>query len=587
MAKPTKIDSRRDGRNPLSYLGVNAVAPSNTAVYDRAPTSSDWKSFTIGDRWIHGAIDPPDLWVFVKLLGTTATWINLSSHNTNGTDGQVLIGGGTEALWANITTASGLVIVNEGPNTLDLDLSGTIADIFQTDTLFAQPSGGVLEITGGASITTSGATNVVTIDVDTDVPTTFAADTGTAIAAANVITIAGGTSLTSSAAGSTVTLDVDTDVPTTFTTDAGGATPTDNEVKILGGLNITTEATGDAITINGLLATFFEPLASDPTDPIEGQVWYNTTTDLFKGSKGVGALAWVTKANFPYTYTAQNGASGTSIDSLCSGFTSIGVSVLYELSTDSWSNRSARNNPVTRGSLEGDSYLSALSFCGSPSPGCSPTTATEAYDGDGDSWTNKGALNQARRFNGGAGTTSDALAFGGRIDNNNCATNVQTSGAERYDGVGDAWTTKANLSATRAAPGGTGSGGDAICAGGLNSISTILNIVERYDGVGDAWGTKATLLSPLQFPSCCGPAGDALAIGGDTAPAVHTAATEEYDGPGDAWAWGPNLNIARSASGSSGSSTSDAITFEGASLTTPVPTERLESGPTIVTFTVT
>ncbi len=583
----TKKDHRLNGLNPLSYLGVNAAAPSNTAEYSRAPTSNDRKNFDIGARWIDKSQDPPDLWTLVKFEGDVATWINLSAFNTNGTNGQVLIGGGTEALWANITTASGLVIVNEGANTLDLDLSGTIADIFQTDTLFAQPSGGVLEIAGGASITTSGATNVVTIDVDTDVPTTFAADTGTATAAANVITIAGGTSLASSAAGSTVTLNVDTDVPTTFTTDAGAATPTDNEIKILGGLNIETSATGDAITINGLLATFFEPLASDPTDPGNGQVWYNTTTNLFKGSKALGAVVWVTKANFPYTsFSRQEGASGTSSDALCSGTdSSVGVSTLYEVSTDSWSNRSQRNNLVIIGALVGDSYLSAISIGGSPTPGCSPTTATEIYDGAGDSWTDKGTLNLARRFNGAAGTSSDALTFAGRIDNDGCSTLVKTSGTERYDGVGDAWTVKGNLSATRSSVGGTGTGADALCVGGLSG--TLLNIVERYDGVGDSWTVKAPLSAARQFPSCSGPAGDALAIGGvvSTGPVVYTVATEEYDGT--VWSAGSNLNVARAGSGSCGSSTSDALTCDGESSTSPLATERLEGTPTIVTFTVT
>lgn len=199
-------NNRLSGIHPLSYLGVNASQPSNTVEYDRAPTSNDRRNFKIGARWIDKSQSPPDLWTLVKFAGNTATWINLSSFNTNGTDGQVLIGGGTAATWNNITTISGLVVVNEGANTLDLDLSGTVADIFQTDVLFAQPSGGVLEIAGGTSVTTTGSGNVVTIDVDADVATTFAGDAGTATPAANVLTIAGGANVTTNAAGSTVTI---------------------------------------------------------------------------------------------------------------------------------------------------------------------------------------------------------------------------------------------------------------------------------------------------------------------------------------------------------------------------------------------
>lgn len=202
----TKKDHRLNGLNPLSYIGVNAVAPSNTAEYNRAPTSNDRKNFDIGARWIDKSKDPPDLWALVKFEGAVATWINLSSFNTNGTDGQVLIGGGTEALWRNITTISGLVVVNEGTNTLDLDLSGTIADIFQTDTLFAQPSGGVLEIAGGSSITTSGSGNVVTIETGPDVATLFLGDVGFAIPLAGVLLLEGGANVTTNASGAVVTI---------------------------------------------------------------------------------------------------------------------------------------------------------------------------------------------------------------------------------------------------------------------------------------------------------------------------------------------------------------------------------------------
>jgi hypothetical protein len=202
----SRKDSRLNGVNPLSYVGVNAASPSNTAVYNRAPTSDDRRNFDIGARWIDESTTPPDLWTLVKFAGSTATWINLSSFNTNGTDGQVLIGGGTAATWNNITSISGLVVINEGPNTLDLDLSGTVADIFQADTLFATPSGGVLTLAGGTSITTTGSGSTVTFDVDTDVATTFAGDSGTATPAANVLTIAGGTNVTTNASGSTVTI---------------------------------------------------------------------------------------------------------------------------------------------------------------------------------------------------------------------------------------------------------------------------------------------------------------------------------------------------------------------------------------------
>jgi hypothetical protein len=40
-----------------------------------------------------------------------------------------------------------------------------------------------------------------------------------------------------------------------------------------------------------------------------------------------------------------------------------------------------------------------------------PTGATEEYDGN--TWTNSNSMNTARRYPGGAGTQTAALAFGG------------------------------------------------------------------------------------------------------------------------------------------------------------------------------
>jgi hypothetical protein len=58
------------------------------------------------------------------------------------------------------------------------------------------------------------------------------------------------------------------------------------------------------------------------------------------------------------------------------------------------------------------------------------TAATEEYNGT--SWTNSNPLNTAKRFTGGAGTQTSALAFGGA--NSSCF----TSATEEYDG--SSWT---------------------------------------------------------------------------------------------------------------------------------------------------
>lgn len=95
------------------------------------------------------------------VVQTDATGLFFSSV---GTDGQVLIGGGTEPNWANITSAT-LTITN-GPNSIDLSAPATGATDFQTGMGTASPVAGVIEFLGGSNIDTAGAGNTVTVNLD-------------------------------------------------------------------------------------------------------------------------------------------------------------------------------------------------------------------------------------------------------------------------------------------------------------------------------------------------------------------------------------------------------------------------------------
>lgn len=81
---------RRTGINSLAYLGVNAVTPGNVVEHDRAPTSNDYISFTVGDIWInHGPekLSPPvvltaeDVYILVSKNRNlnNANWVRISS----------------------------------------------------------------------------------------------------------------------------------------------------------------------------------------------------------------------------------------------------------------------------------------------------------------------------------------------------------------------------------------------------------------------------------------------------------------------------------------------------------------------------
>jgi len=208
-------DFRLDGRNPLSYLGVNPVSPPGFYLYHEAPTQKDLKGYYIGDLWLDTVNE--EVWILVAKENTLlvptgiATWIkigdsdnfassfltdagtaipvggelnvlggnglnttgagnNLSIRMDAGANGQVLIGGGAASALGNITSAGGTVTITNGPNSINLEsnpigLLRTLSGVTGT----ATPVGGIVTIAGGTNITTAaggGAGDEVTVNLD-------------------------------------------------------------------------------------------------------------------------------------------------------------------------------------------------------------------------------------------------------------------------------------------------------------------------------------------------------------------------------------------------------------------------------------
>jgi hypothetical protein len=60
-------------------------------------------------------------------------------------------------------------------------------------------------------------------------------------------------------------------------------------------------------TYKEIHGTDIETIASDPSNPVVGQVWYNTTTQQLKGYRQVMGNAWSTGGNLN---TARHGLKG-------------------------------------------------------------------------------------------------------------------------------------------------------------------------------------------------------------------------------------------------------------------------------------
>ena len=123
-------------------------------------------------------------------------------------------------------------------------------------------------------------------------------------------------------------------------------------------------------------------LSADPSNPIEGQVWYNSTSNVWKVEEATAAGAWATGNNMNTARRVLAGA-GT--------------------------------------------QTAALGFGGYVPP---VTGATEEYDGS--TWTTLPATMATARQSSGSsksGTTSAALVFGGNPPPTNLAATEEWTGA--------------------------------------------------------------------------------------------------------------------------------------------------------------
>ena len=234
------------------------------------------------------------------LVGSAALDIDALAPGTNG---QVLVGStGLDPVFAALTSTGGTVTFTTGAGTLNLETTGAAGHVNQLngDAGSATPTAGVITLTGGSNITTSGAGSVVTIDLDNSpsVSGTLTAGTGliattggltttgtntfnalglgvVQASAAGVLSSSTGNDgqvlIDSTAAGPSWANIASADSSVTITnaansidlsvvsasgsvdqldSDSGSATPTGGVITIAGGANVTTSAAGSTVTIN-------------------------------------------------------------------------------------------------------------------------------------------------------------------------------------------------------------------------------------------------------------------------------------------------------------------------------------------------
>jgi len=201
MGKKTNLN-RLNGINPLSYMGTNPYTPPDLLIQQRDPTDND-NEYQIGTIWTTQI--PEKVWMLINLTGGQATWILLyptsgsgaeefvtdtgniatalngvindlgdgnliqtdapGNNNTitttllNGSDGQLIVGGGTQPKWADLHGVN-VVTTLTGPNLLYVGLTnGTDGQVVIGGGLAPTWA----NLTAGNGITITNAANGITI----------------------------------------------------------------------------------------------------------------------------------------------------------------------------------------------------------------------------------------------------------------------------------------------------------------------------------------------------------------------------------------------------------------------------------------
>jgi hypothetical protein len=256
-------------------------------------------------------------------------------------------------------------------------------------------------------------------------------------------------------------------------------------------------------------------LASDPSDPQTGQVWYNSTSAVLKVRQLAAINTWASGGNMNGQPRGLMGGAGT--------------------------------------------QTAALAFGGETDPvGPAPQTTTnvsEEYDGT--TWTSGGNYPVYVRSLGGAGSQTAAVGFSGLSDGPNGSGNVTAVTAE-YNGT--SWTAVNNVNTAAYNFGASGSSqNSALKSGGLTDPGAITS-VEEYDGT--TWTSGGSLPGASSQFAQAGDTAAAIAFGGTPGPGT---ASQTYNGT--SWTSTPSLNTGRFRLGGAGIQTL-AIAFAG---TTPGP----------------
>ena len=289
-------------------------------------------------------------------------------------------------------------------------------------------------------------------------------------------------------------------------------------------------------TYKELFGKQIQKLSSDPTDTqAEGQLWYNTTDDVFKTVLSVGAWSAGGVLNSGQRNGVTFGIQTSAV--FAGGHTPGGISNNSETyNGTSWTEGNNLGSPADSAASAG-LETAGVAFGGSP-PAGGGNNDTQEYDGT--NWSEGNNLNTGRYAIGGTGTQSAALASGGSPPGN-----TGSNLSEEYNGTD--WSIGNTMGTGRYKLTIFGTQTAAVAAGGDTGPANVNN-VEEYNGT--SWTSATVYPSTLVFAASAGSQTDGLVFLGDLGPAYGNT-TNTYNGT----SWATSATLANAGGNTEGCGT--------------------------------
>ena len=330
-------------------------------------------------------------------------------------------------------------------------------------------------------------------------------------------------------------------------------------------------------TYKALVGKKIKSVSSDPSDSIDGQMWYNTTTQSLRGL--AISEAWVSSGPLVQDYRSGGFAGDTQAAFMIFGGYPVPTSnnKTFEYNGAGWT---AGGNLGTGKYLNGGAGTLTAGLDYGGYNGSSPHTipggnVTQEYDGS--SWSNASAAMGTARYNClGSGTQTAALSAGGISSPPANAPSANNNFSEEYNG--SSWSEGNNLNTPRNVSGSqSGTQTAAIMFGGLAYPSSFKSDVENYDGT--SWTSGVSLPAGRVRAGSSGTQTDALVYGGNLPPVTNTC----FSFDGTSFSSVPSLATARQTGGRAQNAPSTGSVLCGGSPSPKTVTEEFNRSTNAVT----